>query len=153
LHSHFPLNKLSVVAFVACGVFVALEVVTAQAPPAPPHSVSDGVYTQDQAKRGEDAYVQKCARCHGTDLHSGDAAPPLVGTDFLSNWNQKTMGDLFERVRTTMPSDKPGSLNRQQVADILSYILSENKFPAGKDELGTQADALKQIQIDAYKQQ
>lgn len=151
MHSHFPLNKLSVIAFVACGIFVALEVVTAQAPPPEHHSVSEGVYTQDQAKRGEDLYVQKCARCHGTDLHSGDSAPPLVGTDFLSNWNQKTMGDLFERVRTTMPSDKPGSLNRQQVADILSYILNENKFPAGKDELSTQADALKQIQIDAYK--
>ena len=151
MHSHFPLNRLAVVAFVAFGTFVALEVLTAQTPPAAPHSVSDGVYTQDQAKRGEDLYVQKCARCHGTDLHSGDAAPPLVGTDFLSNWNQKNMGDLFERVRTTMPSDKPGSLNRQQVADILSYVLNENKFPAGKDELGTQADALKQIQIDAYK--
>jgi len=152
LHSHFPLNKLVAVAIVACGIFVTLEVLTAQTAPATPHSLWDGVFTQDQAKRGEAAYVEKCARCHGADLHSGDAAPPLVGTEFLSNWNQKTVGDLFDRVRTTMPSDKPGSLNRQQVADILAYVLNENKFPTGKDELGTQSDALKQIQFDAYKQ-
>ena len=47
-------------------------------------SLWDGAYTQEQAKRGEAAYREHCARCHGADLTSGDAVPPLVGTDFLS---------------------------------------------------------------------
>lgn len=151
MRSNFPLTKFAAAAFVACSVLVTLEVLAAQPTPTP-HSIWDGVYTQDQSKRGEAAYVEKCARCHGTDLHSGDSAPPLVGTDFLSNWNTKTLGDLFDRIRTTMPSDKPGTLKRDQVADIVSYLLNQNKFPAGNSELGTESDQLKQIQFDAYKQ-
>jgi mono/diheme cytochrome c family protein len=132
-------------------MLLAIGVLTAQSTP-PPRSIWDGVYTQDQAKRGEAAYMEKCARCHGTDLHGGDSAPTLLGTEFLSNWNTKTVGDLFDRIRTTMPSDKPGSLNRRQVSDIVAEMLSENKFPAGNAELGTQSDALKEIQFDAFKQ-
>ena len=77
--------------------------------------------------------------------------PPLVGPEFLSLWNTKTVGDLFDRVRTTMPQDKPGSLTRQQNSDILAYLLSANKFPAGQTELETQTELLKQIQFDAFK--
>jgi len=136
------------VAIVACGLLVALEALTAQAP----RSLWDGVYTQEQAKRGEAAYVEKCARCHGAELIGSDMNPPLVGPEFLSLWNTKTVGDLFDRVRTTMPQDKPGSLTRQQNADILAYLLSANKFPTGQTELQTQSELLKQIQFDAFKQ-
>ena len=114
-------------------------------------SLWDGVYTQEQAKRGEEAYREGCARCHGADLMSGDAVRPLAGTEFLSTWNAKTLGDLFDRIRTTMPADKPGTLNRQQISDIVAYILSTNKFPAGKTEVETQSDLLKQIRFDAFK--
>jgi quinoprotein glucose dehydrogenase len=114
-------------------------------------SLWDGAYTQEQAKRGEAAYREHCARCHGADLTSGDAVPPLVGTDFLSLWNAKTVGDLFDRIRTSMPADKPGTLSREQNSEILAYILSANKFPDGKTELSTQSDLLKQIQFDAFK--
>jgi len=114
-------------------------------------SLWDGAYTQEQAKRGEAAYREHCARCHGADLTSGDAVPPLVGTDFLSLWNAKTVGDLFDRIRTSMPADKPGTLSREQNSEILAYILSANRFPDGKAELSTQSDLLKQIQFDAFK--
>jgi S-disulfanyl-L-cysteine oxidoreductase SoxD len=148
LRTHYPLNKNVIVAIVACGLFIALEVVTAQAP----RSLWDGIYTQEQAKRGEAAYVEKCARCHGAQLIGGDMNPPLVGPEFLSLWNTKTVGDLFDRIRTTMPQDKPGSVTRQQDADIVAYLLNENKFPAGKTELESQTELLKQIQFDAFKQ-
>jgi mono/diheme cytochrome c family protein len=115
-------------------------------------SIWDGVYTQEQAKRGETVYGERCARCHGEDLMSGDSVPPLAGTDFLSTWNTKTVGDLFDRIRTSMPADKPGSLNHQQTSDIVAYLLSANKFPAGNTELATQSDLLRQIQFDAFKQ-
>lgn len=114
-------------------------------------SLWDGVFTQEQAKRGEAAYQESCARCHGADLMSGDAVRPLAGTEFLSTWNAKTLGDLFDRIRTTMPADKPGTLNRQQISDIVAYILSTNKFPAGKTEVEPQSDLLKQIRFDAFK--
>ena len=147
MRSRYPLNRFAALLILVFGVLVA--VLKAQESP---HSLWDGVYTQEQAKRGEAAYGERCARCHGTDLMSGDSVPPLAGADFLSTWNTKTVGDLFDRIRTSMPADQPGTLNRQQCADIVAYLLSANKFPAGKTELATQSDSLKQIQFDAFKQ-
>jgi len=147
LRSRYPLNRFAVLLIVVFGVLVAVLRAQESA-----RSLWDGVYTQEQAKRGEVAYGEHCARCHGTDLMSGDSVPPLAGTDFLSTWNTKTLGDLFDRIRTSMPADQPGTLNRQQASDIVAYLLNANKFPAGKTELATQSDALKQIQFDAFKQ-
>jgi len=61
------------------------------------------------------------------------------------------MGALFDRVRLSMPQDKPGSLTRQQVADLLAFILRANKFPAGKDELVRQTDLLNAIVFKSEK--
>src|ERR1700687_4687747 len=98
-------------------------------------SVWDGVYTSEQAARGGALYANNCASCHGTSLTGGESAPPLTGGEFSSNWFGLTVGDLFERIRTTMPADRPGRINRQQNADILAYILSMNQFPDGRLEL------------------
>ena len=116
-------------------------------------SVWDGVYTDEQAKRGTPLYSQFCASCHGPDLTGGEMAPALVGGDFSSNWNGLPLGDLFERMRTSMPQNDPGGLSRQQNADILAYMLSSNKFPAGKTELPSETGALKQIRFEAVKPQ
>ena len=114
-------------------------------------SVWDGVFTAEQAKRGQVLYGNECARCHGDELNGGESAPPLAGAEFMSNWTGLTVGDLFERTRISMPQDKPGKLSRQQNADILAFVLSSNRFPAGKTELATQTEVLKQIKIDATK--
>jgi mono/diheme cytochrome c family protein len=110
-------------------------------------SVWDGVYSEDQAKRGGEIYSKECASCHGTELTGGESAPPLVGDAFLSNWNGSSVGDLFERIRKSMPQDDPGRLSRQQDADILAFVLNANKFPAGKTELDRETAALKLIKI------
>ena len=78
-------------------------------------------------------------------------APPLAGGDFLANWNGLTAGDLFERIRTSMPANNPGKLSREVNADILAYILSVNQFPAGTAELDRRTEFLRQIRIDAQK--
>ena len=114
-------------------------------------SVWDGVYTDEQTKRGEALYARECASCHGDLLTGGEQAPPLAGGEFLSNWNGLTVGDLFERVRKTMPLNKPGKLSREVNADILAYMLAVNKFPAGQTELSHNAEMLKQIRIEATK--
>jgi quinoprotein glucose dehydrogenase len=119
--------------------------------PAAPHSVWDGAYTKDQAERGRKLYRGQCASCHGETLSGGESAPPLAGGEFLSSWNGLTVGDLFERIRVTMPQDDPGTLSRQENADIISYILSVNKFPSGKTELQQKTEQLKQIRIEATR--
>jgi mono/diheme cytochrome c family protein len=112
-------------------------------------SVWDGVFTAEQSARGDKAYSQNCASCHGTALTGGESAPPLTGGEFSSNWYGLTVGDLFERIRTSMPADRPGRISREQNADILAYILSMNQFPAGSSELSSKTEILKQIRLEA----
>jgi mono/diheme cytochrome c family protein len=114
-------------------------------------SVWDGVYTQEQDQRGEAVYSRECASCHGLALNGGESAPALMGGEFLSNWNGLTVGDLFERIRTTMPADGPGRLTRAQNADVIAHILSVNQFPKGRTELDTRTDVLKQIRVESAK--
>jgi len=111
----------------------------------------DGVYTADQAKRGEPLYSQYCASCHGPDLTGGEMAPGLTGGEFQSNWNDLSLGELFERMRISMPQNAPGSLSRQQDADILAYILFKGNYPAGQTELPTQTEALSTIKFVSQK--
>ncbi|SPE34254.1 Cytochrome c, class I (fragment) [Candidatus Sulfopaludibacter sp. SbA3] len=69
----------------------------------------------------------------------------------MSNWSGLTLGELFERIRVSMPEGRPGSLTRQQNADILAYMLSFNQFPAGQTELQKDTELLKQIRFEAQK--
>ena len=119
--------------------------------PAETRSVWDGVYTDEQAKRGEEVYHKECAACHGDMLTGGESSPPLTGGPFQANWNGLSLGDLFDRIRKTMPQTKPGRLTRQQDADVLAFLLSINKFPAGKTELYRQSEMLKEIRFEAKK--
>ena len=65
--------------------------------------------------------------------------PPLVGGAFTSNWNDLTVGDLFERIRTTMPLDTPGRLSRQHCERISRSIVARlSKGAAGQDEVLTE---------------
>ena len=99
----------------------SLAVIVCMALAGAAQSVWDGVYTAEQAKRGQPIYNKYCASCHGEQLTGGEDSPPLTGGAFLANWNGLTVGDLFERIRVSMPQDRPGRLTRQQNADILSY--------------------------------
>jgi cytochrome c len=114
-------------------------------------SVWDGVYTAEQSGRGHSVYHSQCETCHGETLAGGDEVPPIAGGQFLANWNGLTVGDLFERVRKTMPLNDPGKLTAQQNADVLAYLFDFNMFPAGKTELPHEAEVLKQIRIEATK--
>jgi S-disulfanyl-L-cysteine oxidoreductase SoxD len=124
----------------------------AQEPPAPlPRSVLDGAYTEDQAKRGEALFGQECSQCHGANMEGMDMAPPLAGGAFIANWNGLSVGELFDRIRLSMPDGNPGKLSRQQNADVVAYILKFSKYPAGKTELARDTETLKQIKIEPPK--
>jgi cytochrome c len=111
----------------------------------------DGVFTAEQAKRGEPLYAEKCASCHGAELGGGEMAPGLAGGEFTANWNDLSLGDMFERMRISMPQNNPGSLSRQENADILAFMLQKGGYPEGKEELPTATEALNQIKFAATK--
>jgi mono/diheme cytochrome c family protein len=115
-------------------------------------SVWDGVYTEEQAKRGEAVYAERCVRCHGATMMGGtDGAGALVGEKFNGNWNGVPLDQMIDRVRASMPLDKPMSLSRQQTVDVMAYVFSANKIPPGKTELPRQAEMLTLIQYKAAK--
>jgi cytochrome c len=133
----------------AGGFCVAFGALMAQSP----RSTLDGVYNLEQAKRGRTTYSENCLECHGRDLEGDVENRPLIGYQFTTNWAGGNVLTLFDRVRITMPGDKPGTLNRQKVADILAFILQSNGYPAGKDELSTKAELLQEIKFEVPKQQ
>ena len=126
------------------GVFSALRAQTTR-------TVWDGVYTEAQAKRGALIYDLECASCHGPAGAGGGLAPALTGAAFSANYDGLTVGDLFERNLRTMPIGREGELSRPQNADVTAYMLECNKFPAGKEELPTRAQALGQIKYVATR--
>ena len=117
------------------------------------HSVWDGVYTDEQAKRGESHYGRACEMCHGADLSGNDVdeIPALAWDAFLTHWSDRTLKDLYDSMRRAMPRDKPGSLSARAYADLVAYILQVNKFPSGSTELGLNPDVLGSIVISGRK--
>jgi cytochrome c len=114
-------------------------------------TVWDGVYTEEQAKRGADVYAEKCAMCHGDGLGGVEAAPPLTGPAFYANWEGESLNALFERIRMSMPLDNPGTLSRAQNADIVAHMLKAGGYPAGSTPLEGQAGVLTGIKVLTYK--
>jgi pimeloyl-ACP methyl ester carboxylesterase len=114
-------------------------------------TVWDGVYTEEQARRGRAEYMRACASCHAEDLRGNGTAPSLVEESFSFLYSDTTLGELFGRIRTLMPSDRPNSLSSQSYRDIVAFILQSNKFPAGDRELDVDPEALQQILITAKR--
>ena len=104
-------------------------------------SVWQGVYTEEQATRGDTEHQNNCSSCHGTEKYAGDA--------FTKNWVGRTVFDLFDQIRTTMPDDNPGGLSVQQYKDVVAYILKTNGIPAGTDSLPNDPEAMRLLRIDA----
>ena len=126
-------------AFVA--VFVVLCAWTARSQSE--RSVWDGVYTEDQAGRGQTVFTTSCAYCHNPADFTGDA---LFGA-----WEASTVLDLFSHLQKTMPMDSPGSLPPENYADVIAYFFRANQLPAGKSELPTTPEQLKLIRIERKK--
>ena len=143
----------AIVFAISAGAVISSARVSAQAPaetatPGSGSSVGAGVYTEEQAKRGEAISNKLCTSCHGPELSGGEAGPTLVGLEFLGNWNNLTVADFFDRVHATMPADAPGTMTPQQTSDVTAYVFKLNKYPAGKTELPTDLASLKGIKIE-----
>src|SRR5262245_19712992 len=114
-------------------------------------TVSQGVYTEEQARRGQAIYKDSCSSCHG-EMLEGRLGPPLTGDNFVADWGKDPLSELAGKIRNTMPQGKPGSISSQQVADIVAYLLQAGKFPAGRAELPADETALKRIAWSAGSQ-
>jgi len=99
----------------------------------------DGIYTAAQAERGEAVYQELCSECHETE--------DWTETAFLGRWADQSTFQLWYYINDRMPYDNPWSLSRQQVTDVITYILRLNDLPTGTEELGTTDDDIDQYWI------
>ena len=114
-------------------------------------TVWDGVYTTAQATRGKAAYTTYCSTCHMDDLAGGgvfgmEEAPALKRDGFMDG---RDLNNVFTFIKGNMPADNPSTLTAEAYLDILAYVLQQNAFPAGPEELTPNADLLKDIRIVA----
>ena len=105
------------------------------APPSAP------VYTAAQAEAGRTAYTASCSGCHLRDLTGTFEAPQLAGSNFLNQWGDKTIGDLYAYLMATMPPTEPGRPGGQAMIDIVAYLLQANGASAGSQPLTPQTPA------------
>src|SRR5688572_15186111 len=144
--------NLRVIFLLSVGLLTsALSYSVVRAEQAAAKTVWDGVFTAEQAERGAEAYKTSCSECHGGDLMGDGFAPALTGADFQGNWNDLSVGDLFERIRISMPPSGPSSVTPEQKADIVAHLMNINKYPAGTTELEAKTEVLKTIKIELKK--
>jgi mono/diheme cytochrome c family protein len=91
---------------------------------------------------GKTAYDATCAVCHGSTLTNGTFATPLAGEYFKRQWSGRTVADLFEKSRSTMPPSAMGSLPATTYAAIVAYVLEVNGSAVGTAELPADASRL-----------
>lgn len=108
-------------------------------------TVWDGVYTEEQAVRGEQVYQDECTFCHLDDLQGDSFATPLIDDAFTVRWNGSNLGDLMIVIQVTMPADRPATLSNEAVADVIAFLLQMNDYPVGNDELQSDPDGLKSV--------
>jgi mono/diheme cytochrome c family protein len=107
-------------------------------------TTKDGLYAAEQATRGGELYVKHCERCHTPEKvpEGKKPGPPIVGDKFLDTWRDRTVGELFDTILNTMPSDGSATLTAEQALDSTAHILKVNGFPAGKTPMKND-DAMK----------
>jgi len=111
-------------------------------------TVWDGIYTDAQAERGQKVILETCSLCHGEAMRGGGGVPSAVGPEFMFNWNEKTVTQLFVYLKTTMPPTAPGSLPDQKIADAMAALFKHNGFPASAEaEIPADPGALADVAI------
>jgi cytochrome c len=136
------------------GIALACAAAVAGAQTAKPVSVWSGVYTAAQNKRGEELHGDVCTMCHGRRLNGAGQAemppsPAIAGDTFLRKWAGRNVFALFIYIRQTMPTDSPGTLTDQQVADAIAHMFAVSGIPAGNRELPVDAKTQANVMIEA----
>lgn len=101
--------------------------------------LTEGVYTEEQAARGEQLMISICSECHG---------PEEFDEYFLDSWVGADVAELYELIVSTMPEDSPGSLLPEEYADALAYIFQLGGVPPGNEELKPDVALMRYIIIE-----
>lgn len=112
---------------------------SAQAQPSPVVPDADAAAAARQLELGEQWFQSVCVQCHAVGV--------LVNPDFRLKWSGRSAFDLFERIRSTMPGNNPGSLTQGTYAAIVAYLMKRNGMPVGARRLSPDSVSLVSIQL------
>jgi mono/diheme cytochrome c family protein len=105
-------------------------------------------FTAEQVERGRAAYTQNCQDCHGSTLDNGEfGGPPLKGGYFRNHWGSGSVADLAGYAKALMPPDRPGRLSDQTYTDLIAFLLSNNGYAPGSQELPSDAAAQQKMSL------
>jgi len=112
--------------------------------PAAARTTTAGIYSSEQADRGQALFDAKCQSCHGAEFEGGTLAPALKGSEFLAPFQGKPLRRIYSRIISTMPPDDIGSLTESETLTLVALVLRANGYSAGPDALA-RADDLNAI--------
>jgi len=141
-------SKISVLLVLASvSALVATTFAAVQAPvpsgPASMRSTNQGVFTAEQVEAGKVTFKDICSDCHNPEYFTGE--------QFMAQWANKPLFDLYQMVSVSMPSEEPGSLTKEQYAGVIALLLQWNGVPAGTAKLEATDEAMSAIQFDFPK--
>ena len=121
-----------------------LSPAVSSSPEAPPASVMAAIaFTELQANRGRDTFRSGCTECH----YSSEFAD----AQFKFKWSQRSVGNLFQLIQTSMPESAPGSLSSEEAVQLVAYVLRMNGFEAGPNELPTDPAILDGMSLESIR--
>jgi len=107
----------------------------------------DGVFTEQQAQRGQQVYQRACSACHLESLQGDDVSPALVGKGFLARFSGLSAHEMVQNLRASMPQNAPDTLGDRAYVDLIAFLLNANGGRTGASELPLDVAELEKIVI------
>jgi alcohol dehydrogenase (cytochrome c) len=107
--------------------------------------------TTEQLSRGQAAYAQACVSCHGVTLEGTQFGPSLKGAAFEEHWRGRPRAAFSEKLRTTMPPGKLGSMSGETYTAIEAYILHTSAVTSSSGTTAPSADGRAQSQTESAR--
>jgi alcohol dehydrogenase (cytochrome c) len=84
-------------------------------------------FSRAQIDAGKKLFVdQQCATCHGATMTGTNAAPALADDGFRNAWRSRTLPELLDCTRKTMPPGGAGTLSDAQYQNLIAASLDAN---------------------------
>ena len=104
-----------------------------------PVRVDSAAAAAKQVELGEQWFRAACFECH--------ASGGLSNADFRLKWSGRSVFELVEAIRSTMPESAPGSLTQGTYIAVVAYLIKTNGMPVGTNALPSDSAGLTTIKL------
>lgn len=98
---------------------------------------ADGRFSTTQSELGRKVYAaEQCSACHGENMRGSASAPALADPGFRLAWQGRSLRELFDCMKHTMPPGRAGTLGDADYVHLLAAILAANGLSPGEGGAG-----------------